>query len=77
MKKADCDVTHYLYVAPLTSVLAEQVGVSAGIGHQQHKFPVVLIPDKKPVWSDVALPIALKLAVKDMRPISLWEFAFC
>ena len=32
-------VTHYLYMAPLTSVLAEQVRVSACISHQQHKFP--------------------------------------
>lgn len=69
-------VTHYLYMAPLTSVLAEQVGVSTSVSHQQHKFPVVLIPDKKPVWSDVALPVTLVLAVKDVRPILLREFAF-
>ena len=70
-------VQHYLYMTPLTSVLAEQIGVSTSISHQQHKFPVILIPDEKPVWSDVALPVALVLSVKDVRPILLWEFAFC
>ena len=63
-------------MAPLTSVLAEQVGVSTSISHQQHKFPVVLILDKKLVWSDVALSVTLVLAVKDVRPILLREFAF-
>ena len=37
--------------------------MSASIGHQQHQFAVVLIPDEKPVWSDVALPIAFVLPV--------------
>ena len=70
-------VIHYLYVAPLTSVFAEQVGVSTCISHQQHKFQVILIPDEKPVWSDMALPVTLKLSVKDVRAILLREFAFC
>ena len=70
-------VQHYLYLTLLTSVLAEQVRVSAGICHQQHKLPVVLAPDEKPVWSDVALPVTLVLSVKDVRPVLLWEFAFC
>ena len=67
----------YLYVAPLTSVLAEQVGVSACISHQQHKFPIILIPDKKPVRSDVAFPVAFELAMKNVRSIFLWKFTFC
>ena len=70
-------VIHYLYVAPLTSVLAEQVGVSACISHQQHKFPIILIPDKKPVRSDVAFPVAFELAMKNVRSIFLWKFTFC
>ena len=58
------------------SVLAEQVGVSTSISHQQHKFPVVLIPYEKPVWSNVTFPVTLELAVKDVRSILLWEFTF-
>ena len=68
---------HYLYVASLTSVLAEQVGVSACISHQQYKFPIILIPDKKPVRSDVAFPVAFELAMKNVRSIFLWKFTFC
>ena len=65
-----------LYIASLTSVFAEQVGVSACISHQQHKLLVVLVPDEKPVGNDVALPVAFILTVKDMGPILFRESAF-
>lgn len=50
--------------------------MSAGIRHQQHQFAVILIPYKKPVWSDMTLPVAFELTMKDVRPVLLWEFTF-
>ncbi len=51
--------------------------MSACIGHQQHQFAVVLVPYEKPVRSDVALPIAFVLAVKNVRTVFLWQATFC
>ena len=45
--------------------------MSAGIRHQQHQIPVVLVPYKEPVWSDMTLPIAFILPVKNVRIIFL------
>jgi len=45
--------------------------MSAGICHQQHQIPVVLVPYKEPVWSDMTLLIAFILPVKNVRIIFL------
>ena len=50
--------------------------MSTCIGHQQHQFAVVLDPYEKQVWSDVALPIAFVLAVKNVRMVFLWQTTF-
>lgn len=49
--------------------------MSTGIRHQQHQISVVLVPYKKPVGGDVALPIAFVLAVKNVRIIFLRQTA--
>ena len=49
----------------------------ASVGHQQHQFAVVLIPDEKPIRSDVALPIAFVLSMKNVRMVILWQTTFC
>ena len=51
--------------------------MSAGIGHQQYQFAVVLVPDEKPVWSDMTLPIAFVLAVKNVWMVFLRQTTFC
>ena len=61
----------------LSSVLTKEVRMSAGIGHQQYQFAVILVPDEEPVRSDMTLPIAIVLPMRDVRVILLWQTAFC
>ena len=58
-------------------VLSKKVGVSTSIGHQQYQFSVVLTPNEKPIWSNVTLPIAFVLTVKNVRMVFLWQTTFC
>ena len=51
--------------------------MSSCIGHQQHQFAVVLIPDEKPIRSDVAFPIAFILSMKNVWIVFLWQTTFC
>ena len=48
---------------PLSSVLPKEVGMCTCIGHQQHQFTVVLVPDEEPVRCNVTFPVALVLSV--------------
>ena len=61
----------------LSSVLTKEVRMSAGIGHQQYQFAVVLVPNEEPVRSDMTLPIAFVLAVKNVRTVFLRQTTFC
>lgn len=51
--------------------------MSASISHQQHQFAVILIPYQKPIRSDVALPIAFVLSMKNVRMVFLRQTTFC
>ena len=50
--------------------------MSAGIGHEEHKLTIVLIPYEQPVGLDVTFPKAFVFAVKDMRVILLRQTSF-
>ena len=55
----------------------EQVGVCAGVEHQQGEARVVLLPYKQPIRLDVALPRHSALEVRQfMRTVLLRQGAF-
>lgn len=56
-------------------LFAEQVGMCACIEEQKMQFSIILFPNHKPVWLDMALPLPLSVSGKFMRFIRLREFA--
>ena len=64
------DVTHH-YI--LSSVLPKEVGVSAGVKHQKLQLVTYLLPNQQPVGLDVALPLALTVAVEHVWPVNFGQ----
>ena len=55
--------------------LTEEVGVGAGVEHDEDKFLFALLPNEKPVELDVALPLSLAVAVEHVGQVLCWQFA--
>ena len=55
--------------------LVKQVGMRARVEHDEDKLLVALLPDKEPVGLDVALPLALAVAVEHMGKVFGGQFA--
>ena len=64
-----------IYLFLLLIFLVEQVGVRPRVEHDEDELRVVLLPDEQPVRLDVALPLALTVAVKFMRLIFYRQLA--
>ena len=64
-------VTHNLYILP--PVLAEQVGVCAGVKHQKFQFVALLLPNQQPVGLDMTLPLALSVTVEHVWAIDFGQ----
>ena len=53
--------------------LTEKVGVGAGVEHKQFQFVTYLLPYQQPVGLDVALPLALAVAVEHVWPVNFGQ----
>ena len=59
------------------SKIRGQVGMSAGVGHNQDKLRIVLLPYQEPIAFDMAFPKSFIASAKFMRAVAFGKGSGC